>query len=565
MEYNWVFKPKPALEKVKKLQAELNISEIPAELLVQRGISSYENAKTFFRPSVGDLHNPFLMKDMQKAVDRVLNAIASNEKILIFGDYDVDGTTAVSQMFLYLRQFTPYLDCYIPDRYSEGYGVSFQGVDYAYDNGFTLIIALDCGIKSVDKVAYARQKNIDFIICDHHLPSDELPQAEAILNPKQADCQYPYNELCGCGVGFKLIQALQMAQGMDFEEILPLVDFSAVAIAADIVPITGENRTLMHLGLAKINKNPSVGILALLGENQKNVQVRDIVFGVAPRINAAGRIRHGIFAVELLTETSYETAFEKAKQISFLNDDRKEIDEEITQHALHLIQQEGEENNHTTVVFNELWHKGVIGIVASRLIETYYRPTLVFTQSGDKLAASARSVQGFDIYQALEQCSEYIEQFGGHKYAAGLTILPENYTLFKQKFEEVVKNTLPPELKTPTIEIDLELPLENINTKMFGILKQFEPFGPANISPIFYAKNVVDTGLAKVIGKDEKHLKLTLKQVSGTQYFSAVGFNLKEKMPIVRSGKPFRIVYSIEENHWQGQVSLQLKVRDIRL
>ncbi|MDO5104823.1 single-stranded-DNA-specific exonuclease RecJ [Capnocytophaga sp.] len=564
MNLHWIHKEKPPVELVKKLQKQLNLSVIPAVLLAQRGISDFDTAKKFFRPALSDLHNPFLMKNMEKAVQRVLQAIEKQEKILIYGDYDVDGTTSVSLMYLYLKRFTQNLATYIPDRYSEGYGVSFQGVDYAAENGFSLVIALDCGIKDHEKVQYAREKGIDFVICDHHRPSEKLPEAVAILNPKQTDCEYPYDELCGCGVGFKLVQALSQRMNQPFETIRPLLDLVAVAIAADIVPVTGENRVLLHYGLQILNENPSVGLAALLGVENRPVQMVDIVFGLAPRINSAGRIEHGMFAVELLTETSVNEAIAKAKEIENFNDERKDLDANITQEALNQIQTNQEEDRASTVVYNPNWHKGVIGIVASRLIETHYRPTVVFTQSGEKYAASVRSVHGFDVYEALERCSEHIEQFGGHKYAAGLTILPEKYASFKEKFEQVVAETLPEELKSPKIVIDAELPLEKINPKMFNVIKQFEPFGPQNMSPVFYAKNVVDTGFAKQIGKDNAHLRLTLKDFGGGQFFTAVGFGLGHKLPLIKSGKPFEIAYSIEENHWNGSVSLQLKIRDIR-
>lgn len=560
----WIFKNKPDAEIVDKLRKELNINETLAILLAQRGITDFDKAKHFFRPSFADLHNPFLMKDMEKAVSRIEKALENQEKILIFGDYDVDGTTAVSLMYLFLKEFTPHLEPYIPDRYTEGYGVSFQGIDYAAANRFSLIIALDCGIKSVAEIAYAKEKNIDFIVCDHHLPSEILPDAVAILNPKQTDCAYPYKELCGCGVGFKLVQALNARMKNPFERIVPFLDLVAVAIAADIVPMTGENRVLMHFGLEILNTNPTVGLKALLGIDTKPVQVVDVVFGLAPRINSAGRIEHGLFAVKLLTEKSYSKALEKTKEINLFNNERKELDTLIAKDALLQIKNNGEENRFSTVVYDASWHKGVIGIVASRLIETYYRPTVVFTKSGEKLAASVRSVQGFDVYEALEQCALYIEQFGGHKYAAGLTVKPENYLPFKEKFEEVVSQTLPEDLQKPKITIDVALPLEKITPKMFAILKQFEPFGPQNMNPIFYASNVIDTGFAKCIGKDENHLRLTLKDANGKQFFTATGFGLGHKLSLVKSGKPLEIVYSIEENHWNGNVSLQLKVRDLR-
>ncbi|MDO4228371.1 MAG: single-stranded-DNA-specific exonuclease RecJ [Capnocytophaga sp.] len=563
MNYTWIFKQSPAKEIVTSLQKELNISETIATLLAQRGITTFDEAKLFFRPSLGDLHDPFLMKDMEKAVQRIQKAIENQENILIYGDYDVDGTTAVSLMYLFLKQFTHNIAFYIPDRYSEGYGISFQGIDYAFDNGFSLIIALDCGIKAIDKVAYSNEKGIDFIICDHHLPSEVIPDAVAILNPKQVDCSYPYKELCGCGVGFKLIQALNAGWGYTFEEILPFLDLVATAIAADIVPLTGENRVLMYFGLQVLNENPRNGLKSLLAVD-KPVQVSDVVFRLAPRINAAGRIEHGKFAVKLLTEIDENKAIEKAKTIEIFNTERKDLDQTIANEALNQIKKNNEENRFTTVVYDPSWHKGVIGIVASRLIETYYRPTLVFTKSGDKYAASARSVSGFDVYEALEQCAEYIEQFGGHKYAAGLTLLPEKYTLFKEKFEQVVSQTIAPELLEPKITIDTMLPLEWITDKMFHIIKQFEPFGPQNMTPIFYAENVIDTGVAKIIGKDEKHLRLTLKELGGNQFFTATAFNMGHLLSFIKQGIPFKIAYSIEENFWNGKSYLQLIIRDIK-
>ena len=565
MIYNWKFKPQSATEIVERLQKELNISKIPAVLLAHRGIGSYEEAKNFFRPSLEQLHNPFLMKDMEKAVQRILQAIEIQEKVLIYGDYDVDGTTAVSMMYLYLKPFIQNLETYIPDRYTEGYGVSFQGVDYASSNGFSLIITLDCGIKSIDKVLYAKEKNIDFIICDHHLPSNVVPDAIAILNPKQSNCLYPYKELCGCGVGFKLIQALNARMQNPFEQIIPFLDLVAVAIAADIVPMTGENRILMCFGLQVLNDNPSAGLKALMHTEKNQIQVVDVVFGLAPQINSAGRIEHGLFAVKLLTEKSYDKALEKANEIKLFNSQRKEFDNSITQEALNQIENNQETENFSTVVYDPSWHKGVIGIVASRLIETYYRPTIVFTKSGEKLAASVRSVQDFDVYNALEQCSEYIEQFGGHKYAAGLTINPKNYNAFKKCFENVVAQTLPKDLRTPKIVIDSELPLEKITKKMYDIIKQFEPLGPENMTPVFYASNVVDTGFAKCIGKDDNHIRLTLKDFNGSQFFTSIGFGLGNKLELVKSGKPFEIVYSIEENKWNGVIYLQLKIRDRKL
>lgn len=564
MNYTWNFKPLPPQATVKQLQQELNISDPLAILLAQRGITTFQQAKDFFRPTLSQLHNPFLMKGMKEAVERLDQALKNNETILIYGDYDVDGTSAVSLMERYLSTFTTKLLTYVPDRYTEGYGISFQGIDYAEAQACTLIIALDCGIKAIDKVQYAKEKGIDCIIADHHRPSDQVPDAVAVLDPQQADCSYPYKELCGCGLGFKLAQAYHEYLQRPFSELMPLLDLVAVATAADIVPMDGENRTLMYFGLEVINEQPSAGVKALFGEHQGAITVSDVVFKAAPRINAAGRIEHGKYAVSLLTETSPEQALQKAKQIDELNSERKELDSSIAAEALDQIEANGEQEHYTSVVFNEEWHKGVIGIVASRLIEHYYRPTVVFTKSGDKYAASARSVQGFDIYEALEQCSEYLEQFGGHKYAAGLTLLPEQYPLFKEAFETVVKQTIDPELRTPKLYIDTALPLSKLTRKFYNVLKQFEPFGPCNLPPLFYAENVVDTGFAKHIGKNNEHLKLCLREVGSAPYFDAVGFSLGHKLPLITSGKPFSIVYSVEENLWNGKLSLQLQIRDIK-
>ncbi|MBI1646468.1 single-stranded-DNA-specific exonuclease RecJ [Capnocytophaga sp. 051621] len=564
MNYTWNFKPLPPQATVIQLQQELNISEPLAILLAQRGITTFQQAKDFFRPTLSQLHNPFLMKGMKEAVERLDQALKNNETILIYGDYDVDGTSAVSLMERYLSTFTDKLFTYVPNRYTEGYGISFQGIDYADAQGCTLIIALDCGIKAIDKVQYAKEKGIDCIIADHHRPSDQVPDAVAVLDPQQADCSYPYKELCGCGLGFKLAQAYHEYLQRPFSELMPLLDLVAVATAADIVPMDGENRTLMYFGLEVINEQPSAGVKALFGEHQGAITVSDVVFKAAPRINAAGRIEHGKYAVALLTEPDAEKALLKAQEIDELNTHRKELDSSIAAEALDQIERNGEQNRYTSVVLNEEWHKGVIGIVASRLIEHYYRPTVVFTKSGDKYAASARSVQGFDIYEALEQCSEHLEQFGGHKYAAGLTLLPEQYPLFKEAFETVVKQTINPELRTPKLSIDTALPLSKLTQKFYNVLKQFEPFGPCNLPPLFYAENVVDTGFAKHIGKNNEHLKLCLREVGSAPYFDAVGFSLGHKLPLITSGKPFSIVYSVEENLWNGKLSLQLQIRDIK-
>ena len=561
----WTLKPKPDLQKVKQLASELNVEELIATLLVQRGIETFEQARSFFRPSLNDLHDPYLMQDMDKAVARIEKAVAQGENILVFGDYDVDGTTAVSLMSSYLRSFYPNVATYIPDRYAEGYGVSFKGIDFADDNGCSLIIALDCGIKSIDKVLYAKEKNIDFIICDHHRPGDTLPDAVAVLDPKRQDCHYPYKELCGCGVGFKVIQALAQNRNQTITDLLPYLDLVATAIAADIVPITGENRVLAKFGLEVINANPRPGIKALIQNIKKQtLTITDVVFVIAPRINAAGRIKHGNYAVELLTEFNLEQAAEFASQIEMFNADRKDLDKQITKEALEQIRVKEEDKRFTTVVYQEDWHKGVIGIVASRLTETYYRPTLVFTKSGDKLAASARSVKDFDVYNALEACSDYLEQFGGHMYAAGLTLKEKDYENFKKHFEKVVSETIHPDLLVPEISIDAEMELQAIDPKFFRILKQFEPFGPENMTPVFMAEKLNDTGYGKTIGQDEEHLRLYVKQQGEEPGFTAIGFGLADKINLTENRKSFDAAFSIDENEWNGNVSLQLRLRDIK-
>ena len=560
----WNLKSKPEKEKVQALQNALQVDEIIATLLVQRGIETFEQAKTFFRPTLEDLHNPFLMKDMDKAVSRIEKAIANNENILVFGDYDVDGTTAVSLVSSYLRSFYTNVATYIPDRYNEGYGISYLGIDYAEDNAVSLIIALDCGIKSIDHVNYAKAKNIDFIICDHHRPGDILPDAIAVLDPKREDCSYPYDELCGCGVGFKLIQALAENRNQTIQDLLPYLDLVATAIAADIVPITGENRVLAKFGLEVINTNPRPGIKALIQNVKKKVlTITDVVFIVAPRINAAGRVKHGNEAVALLTEYNLEQAEQFASEIEQHNSDRKELDKQITKEALLQIEENKEQNRFSTVVYQENWHKGVIGIVASRLVEKYYRPTIVFTKSGDKLAASARSVKDFDVYNALEACAEHLEQFGGHMYAAGMTLKEENYENFKNAFENEVKKTIPPDLLIPEISVDLEMNFSDLDEKFMRILKQFEPFGPENMTPVFLSKNIIDSGYAKPLGNDAEHLKAFVKQ-NNSPNFNAIGFGLGDKIDIVKNRNPFEAVYVLEENEWNGTVSLQLQLRDVR-
>ena len=560
----WTLKPKPSEEKINTLANELGVDNIIATLLIQRGIETFDEARTFFRPSLDELHDPYLMKDMDKAVARIEAAIQNDENILVYGDYDVDGTTSVALMSSYLKSFYPNIATYIPDRYEEGYGVSYQGIDFASDNEFSLIIALDCGIKAIDKVAYATERGVDFIICDHHRPGNELPKAIAVLDPKREDCAYPYKELCGCGVGFKLIQALAANRGQSIQDLLLYLDLVATAIGADIVPVTGENRVLAHYGLKVINSNPRVGFQAILQQVKKSqLTITDVVFIIAPRINAAGRMEHGNHAVRLLVETDIEQASVWASEIEQFNTDRRDADKRITEEALTQIIENEETERKTTVVYDENWHKGVIGIVASRLTETYYRPTLVFTKSGEKLAASARSVKDFDVYEALEACSEHIEQFGGHKYAAGLTLLVENYEAFKTAFEHAVSSTIDPKLLQPEIRIDAEIDFDQITPKFYRILKQFAPFGPGNMTPVFMTRNLKDLGYGKCVGEDKSHLRVVVKQGDSPQ-FTGIGFGLGSKHDIACTGKLFKAAYVIDENEWQGNVSLQLRLKDIK-
>ena len=562
----WTLKPTPPLDEVTKLSSELSVDKTIASLLVQRNIKTYQEAKTFFRPQLEDLHDPFLMQDMAMAVERIEKAIKHNENILIYGDYDVDGTSAVSLVSSYIKTYYSNVAIYIPDRYAEGYGISYKGIDFANDNNFSLIVALDCGIKAIDKIEYASKKGIDFIICDHHRPDDELPKAVAVLDPKRKDCSYPFDELCGCGIGFKLVQGLASHRNQTIDDVKIYLDLVAIAIAADIVPIVGENRILTYYGLHQINTNPRAGIKAIINQLQKTtLTITDVVFIIAPRINAAGRMKHGTYAVELLTENNINIASTKAAEIEIFNRNRRDLDTITTQEALQQIIANKEEKNMTTVVYHKDWHKGVIGIVASRLIENYYRPTLVFTKSGDKLAASARSVKGFDIYNALHACAKHIEQFGGHKYAAGLTLLEDNYSSFKQKFEQVVKETIPKASLNQEILIDQEIELSVITPKLFRILKQFGPFGPKNMKPIFLAKKLKDAGYSKKVGADGNHLKLNLMSEDEKTKISGIGFNLGKYDTTISNGNLVDIVFTIEENHWNGTTSLQLNVKDIRL
>ena len=567
MKYKWNLRSLPDESSVLRLCSEIYKTAKPAQrsivqLLLQRKIETYEQAKKFFNPSLKDLHNPFEMKDMDKAVQRILQAIENQENILIYGDYDVDGTTAVSLFYLFLSELYNNVTCYVPDRYKEGYGVSFQGINYASDNNISLIITLDCGIKAIDKVDYAKEKGIDVIVCDHHTPSSELPKAVAILNPKQKDCSYPYDELCGCGIAFKLAQAINIVLERPESFVFKYLDLVAIAIAADIVPVTGENRILLAQGLSLINEKPSIPVRKLLQTAKQPYTTTDLVFVVAPRINAAGRIAHANLVIELLTQKQEKEIISKAYEIEYLNDKRKRLDEEITQEALVQIIENQEENKKTTVVFQPFWHKGVIGIVASRLIENYYRPTLVFTKNEDKLVASARSVSGFNIYNALEACQEYLEQFGGHKYAAGLTIKEENYNKFKEAFELIVSQTIDKELLEQRINIDLEIKLEDISPIFFETLKRFAPFGPENMTPVFLSKGVKAKEF-RTVG-DGSHLRIVLTNIEETVSFVAIGFGLAEKKTLLEKGQPFDIVYQLEENIWNGRASIQMRIKDIQ-
>lgn len=545
------------------LQESLKISPALCNILAERGFDSFDKAKQYFRPQLSDLHDPWLMKDMDKAIQRILTAFEKKEKLLVFGDYDVDGTTSVACMYKFLcKIYEPaLLDFYIPHRYREGYGVSKMGIDFAKENNFSLIISLDCGIKSVDLISYAKDIGIDFIVCDHHLPDEEIPPAVAILNPKQKDCNYPYKELCGCGVGFKLITALATELNIDEEHYFCYLDLVATAIAADIVPMTGENRILAFYGLEKINSNPNPGIKALifLGGIQKKLSINNVVFVIAPRVNAAGRMDDAKKAVQLFIEDDYNKALAFAEMLHSDNTDRKEADSSITAEALEIINEDVKlQNKKTTVVFRDHWHKGVVGIVASRLIETYFRPTVVLTESSGIATGSARSIPGFNLYEAIHACREFLLGYGGHFAAAGLSLLPENVEAFANKFEETVAATIPEHLLIPEIIIDTEIAFADLTQNFYSIICQMEPFGPENMRPVFVAKNVLDTGYSKIA--KEQHIRFVIKQDKFS--FTGIGFNLAEKFPLLQ--KPIDIVFTLDENEWNGNVSLQLKVIDLR-
>ena len=586
-ERQWTLIPAADPQKASQLAAELGIDRVLADLLVQRGVETFEQARRFFRPSLENLHDPFLMKDMDKAVERVLQAINNGEKVLIYGDYDVDGTTAVAVVYTYLKPFfkKKKIEFYIPDRYEEGYGISIKGIDYAADNGFKLVIALDCGIKAVERIEYANSKGVDFIICDHHRAGDVIPNAVAVLDAKRPDCNYPYDELSGCGVGFKLVTALSMKGLGTIEEVYELLDLLAVSIAADIVPITGENRVLAYFGLKQLNKKPRPGIEAILqkaniyrrDEDQheedesvltRELTISDLVFLIGPRINAAGRIAKASDSVRLLLADKKEHAEKLATSINDLNDERREFDNRITEEALDMIDADAElRDAKSTVVFNERWHRGVIGIVASRLTDYYYRPTIVLTRANGLVTGSARSIKSFDIYDAIDNCSDLLEHFGGHKYAAGLSMKPENLPEFRRRFEAYVAEHLVDEDFVPEMEVDLKIKFSDITPKFMRILNQFAPFGPGNMAPVFWTDNVIDAGGSRPVG-GHKHLKLTVSQVGdaeqGVAPFSGIAFQKGDLFNRIHSGEPFSICYHLEYNTWQGKTNLQLNVKDIK-
>ena len=559
----WKSKPLAEEYKIKVLQKNIGVPFEIANLLIQRGIEDFDAAKKFFRPELSDLHDPYLMLGMDKAVNRISTAISNHEKIMVYGDYDVDGTTSVALVFSYLTAYYPDCIYYIPDRYEEGYGISKKGIDYAKEQVISLIIALDCGIKALVNTTYAKEMGIDFIICDHHLPGADLPQAVAILNPKQNNCNYPFKDLCGCGIGFKLIEALTQERGLSFEMILPYIDLVAMAIAADIVPILGENRILTYYGLDQIRKNPREGIKLFIKGIKRELNVTDLVFVIAPRLNAAGRIKHGSLAVELLLSNDPTEALSIGRAIELFNSERQVLDQHITEQALDQIVENQEQNNYSSVVFQPDWHKGVIGIVASRLIEKYYRPTVVFTASGDFFTGSVRSVKGLDVFQILDSCKDHIEKFGGHRYAAGLTIKAEAYIAFKKAFEQAVAVTVKPEQRIPSVDYDMEISLDRITPKFFRIMNQMAPFGPGNMRPVFKTKNCIDGGKSRAVGGDLSHLKIDAIDDSRSN-LSGIGFGMADHISRIKSRNSFQLLYTVEENEFKGEISLQLKLKDIR-
>ena len=566
MNHKWNYQPpsQEQIEAAKALAKETGVSPTLCKLLLERGITSAAEAKRFFRPQLGELHDPFLMKDMSVAVDRLNQAMGRKERIMVYGDYDVDGTTAVALVYKFLQQFYSNIDYYIPDRYNEGYGVSVKGVDYARETGVKLIIVLDCGIKAVEEIAYAKEQGIDFIICDHHVPDDVLPPAVAILNAKRPDATYPYEHLSGCGVGFKFMQAFALNNGIEFHQLTPLLDLVAVSVASDIVPIMGENRVLTYHGLKQLNSNPSVGLKAIIdvcGLSEKEITVGDIVFKIGPRINASGRIQNGKEAVELLIEKDFSAALEKANQINRYNETRKDLDKTMTEEANQIVEKlEGLEDRRSIVIYNEAWHKGVIGIVASRLTEIYYRPAVVLTRTDNLATGSARSVSGFDVYKAIENCRDLLENFGGHTYAAGLSMKVENVEEFTRRFEEYVTRHILPEQTSAVIDIDAEIDFRDITPKFHADLKKFNPFGPDNHKPVFCTHNVYDYGTSKVVGRDQEHIKLELVDNKSNNVMNGIAFGQSSQARYIKTKRSFDICYTIEENtHKRGEVQLQIE------
>lgn len=569
MDKIWNLKKQGDLNEVKHLSAALNVNMVIARLLVQRGIKTFNEAKAFFRPRLSDLLNPFLMKDMDKAVARVEQAIARKEKVLVYGDYDVDGTTSVAMMYSFLKSRIEQIEYYIPDRYSEGYGISPQSINYSIDNGFTLVIALDCGIKAVEKIADAKERGLDFIICDHHNPGDQVPPAVAVLDPKQEGCKYPNKELSGCGVGFKLLQAYCQKNNLEQDEIYDMLDLLVVSIASDIVPIVGENRVMAYYGLKKLNTNPGIGlqtIINLAGIADTEITISDIVFKIGPRLNASGRIEHGKKSVQILVSEDEEKSDLIGEEIDSFNEIRKTLDRDITQEALDMIENNEElKNMNSTVLYNRDWHKGVVGIVASRVTEQYYRPSIILTESNGLATGSARSVRDFDLYEAIGKCSDLLESYGGHMYAAGLTLKIENIPVFRQRFEEIVTNQITDMQQTQTIEVDAKITLSEITPRFYRILKQFAPFGPHNMSPVFVTEDVYDAGTSRRVGKNQEHLKLDLVEPDvNSGIFAGIAFNQSQAYDLITSGSPFDICYSIAENDYRGKVNLQLFIKDIK-
>ncbi len=568
-ERKWTLKEPADPEIVSRLSAELGIDPVLSELLAQRGINTFEQAREFFRPSLDTLHDPFLMKDMDKAVERIEKALSLRQKILVYGDYDVDGTTAVALVYSFLLRLTGNVDFYIPDRYDEGYGVSNKGIEWAAENGFNLIITLDCGIKAIEKVAYAASKGIDVIICDHHFPEATLPAAVAVLDPKREDCHYPFDDLSGCGVGFKLVQAYSIKNGIPFEELKPLLDLLVVSIASDLVTMVGENRVLAHFGLRQLNENPRKGlraIITLANLEPSHVSIDDNVFKIGPRINAAGRMESGRLAVELLTAADDRTAARIGSKINDSNNERKSIDREITKEAFEMVSQgKSLASEHATIVYDPGWNKGVVGIVASRLVEAFYKPTFVLTKSNGFVTGSARSIRGFDLYDAIESCAGLLENFGGHTYAAGLTLKEENLPEFAARIDAYVKEHLNLEEAIPVVDVDARLSFSQITPKFFRILKQFQPFGPGNNAPIFETDNVYDNGTGRKVGPAGQHLKLELIQESQPYHpVAAIGFNMAENFEHIRGGKPVDVCYYLVENYYRGSSTLQLRLKDVR-